>query len=326
MEVVAMLRRLVLAAVMLAPWCAWAADVNGTITILEGDAFIYRGASRVYANEGVRLESGDIVETSASGFMQVELTDLSVVQFGPATRALINNASTGRPKPERWIFVMNGWCKVTGSKAAAADGSGFEVRTRSFAMPANAGIVVFVQMPGEATLFVERGDIKLIEDQMTGSPTSIPLKSGDYYRRKAASRGAANPGATEAFSAGMPRVFRDSLPLRLDRYRNQEVQPKEASDFVYADVEPWLNAEPWLRRPFVQRWRAKARNPAFRTALVAGLAAHPEWDPILFPEKYKKKEKPVVRAVRAPGAASEPVSLPAPARPAGVAASSPSAQ
>jgi len=311
-----MLRRLVLAAVMLAPWCAWAADLSGTITILEGDAFIYRGASRLYANEGVRLESGDIVETGASGFMQLELTDLSVIQFGPATRAMIN-ASAGRQKPERWLFVMNGWCKVTGSKAGAADGSGLELRTPLFTMPPNAGVVVFAETPTETTLFVERGEVRLTEDQASG----VSLKSGGYYRRKAGARGAVHTGSTEAFVAGMPRVFRDSLPLRLERYRNQAVQPKEAPDFTYADVEPWLNAEPWLRRPLVQRWRAKARNPAFRAALVAGLASHPEWDPVLFPEKYKKK--PVVSAARAP---SMPGPLPATARPAGEAASSPSAQ
>jgi hypothetical protein len=50
-----------------------------------------------------------------------------------------------------------------------------------------------------------------------------------------------------------------------------------------------------LRRPLVQRWRSKAREPAFRAALVANLAAHPEWDPVLFPEKYIKKPLPVRR-------------------------------
>lgn len=309
-----MLRRLILAAVMLAPWCAWAAELNGTITILEGDAFIYRGASRLYANEGVRLEAGDIVETAASGFMQLELNDLSVVQFGPATRAMINS-SARRQKPERWLFVMNGWCKVTGSKAGAADASGLELRTRLFTMPPNTGVVVFAQTPAETTLFVERGEVRLTEDQAGG----VSLKSGDYYRRKVGARGVVNGGSTEAFVAGMPRVFRDSLPLRLDRYRNQAVQPKDAPDFAYADVEPWLKAEPWLRRPLVQRWRVKARNPAFRAALVAGLASHPEWDPILFPEKYKKA---TVNTARPPWPASVPGPLPVPARPAGEPASS----
>jgi hypothetical protein len=67
------------------------------------------------------------------------------------------------------------------------------------------------------------------------------------------------------------------------------VAPKAAPDFSYADVEPWLKAEPALRKPLVQRWRAKAREPAFRAALVSNLKAHPEWDPILFPEKYLPK-------------------------------------
>jgi hypothetical protein len=42
----------------------------------------------------------------------------------------------------------------------------------------------------------------------------------------------------------------------------------------------------------MQRWRRNARDPAFRAALVANLASHPEWDPILFPEKYKPKDPP----------------------------------
>jgi hypothetical protein len=36
----------------------------------------------------------------------------------------------------------------------------------------------------------------------------------------------------------------------------------------------------------------KARDPAFRSALIANLRSHPEWDPILFPEKYKPKPPP----------------------------------
>ena len=293
-----MLRRLVLAAVMWGPWCTWAADLNGAITILEGDAFIYRGASRLFANEGVRLQSGDIVETGASGFMQLELNDLSVVQFGPATRAMIN-ASGGRQKSsERWLFVLNGWCKVTGSKAGTADG--LELRTPLFTMPPNAGTVVFNLTPAETTLFVERGEVRLTEDQ----GTRVSLKSDDHYRRKAGARGVVNGGSKEAFVAAMPRPFRDSLPLRLDQYRNQPVQPKEAPEFTYADVQPWLTAEPWLRRPLVQRWKSKARNPAFRAALIAGLASHPEWDPVLFPEKYKGK--PSVGPSRATRAHSLP--------------------
>jgi hypothetical protein len=42
----------------------------------------------------------------------------------------------------------------------------------------------------------------------------------------------------------------------------------------------------------MQRFIRKADDPAFRQALIANLRFHFEWDPILFPEKYKPKEPP----------------------------------
>ena len=38
-----------------------------------------------------------------------------------------------------------------------------------------------------------------------------------------------------------------------------------------------------------RRWKAQARNPEFRKGLVVQIAAHPEWDRTLFPEKYLPK-------------------------------------
>ena len=63
--------------------------------------------------------------------------------------------------------------------------------------------------------------------------------------------------------------------------------------FGYADVELWLKAEPSIRRPFVQRWKAKAfKDPAFKQGIVANMSSHMEWDPVLFPEKYLPKDPP----------------------------------
>jgi hypothetical protein len=315
-----MMRGLILAAAMLAPWSASAADPPGTITILEGEALIYRGAGRLFASEGVRLALGDIVETAASTFVQVELPDQSVIQFGPATRAMLSG-SAEHQKLQRWLYVMNGWCKVAGPKAGAGSAGSVDVRSRLFDIPANPGVVVFQVTPAEVTLFVERGDVRLAERQASGSSIATSLKAGDYYRRKAPVRGVINPGATDTFLAEMPRSFRDSLPLRIDRFRDNEVRPRDAPDFAYADVEPWLKAEAWLRRPFVQRWRAKAREAAFRAALIANLPAHLEWDPVLFPEKYLPKDPPAKRAASASAPAPAHAPAPAPARPAGVVAS-----
>jgi len=293
-----MWRAWILAAALVAPWAVDAAEPSGTITILEGDALVYRAAGRVHAAEGLRLLPGDIVETGASTFAQVELADQSVAQLGPTTRVLINASAAGKGKPEsRSLYLMDGWAKLSGIKRdAAAAGPGFDTRTPLVELPATPAVIVMRTSPTEVSLFAERGDLRVGERQASGLPTLVLVKAGDFYRRKAGSRGAVSGAPTAAFLAEMPRPFRDSLPLRAERFRDRPVQPRDATDFGYADVEVWLKAEPPVRRSLMQRWRGKAHEPAFRQSLVANLSSHPEWDPILFPEKYKPKEPPPVRA------------------------------
>lgn len=304
-----MLRAWILVAALAAPWTANAADPTGTITILEGEALVYRGTGRVHAAEGLRLVAGDIVETGASTFAQIELADQSVAQLGPGTRMMLN-AGSSKGRAERWLYVMDGWTKLTGAKTPVAPA--FEARMPLLEIPATPAVLVMRTSPTEAALFVERGDTRIVERQTGASATPVALKTGDFYRRKAGSRGITSPTPAQAFLGEMPRPFRDSLPLRAERFRDRPVQPREGTEFGYADVETWLKAEPSIRRPLMQRWRVKARESAFRQSLIANLSAHPEWDPILFPEKYKPKEPPPVRAALAAGRPASSASTPAP--------------
>ncbi len=286
-----MFRSMMLAAALaLAPVAVGASDAPGTITILEGQALIYRGAARLIAQEGVRLVLGDMVETAEATFAQIELSDQSVLQLGPSTRLMLSGA-TVKQKPERWVYVMNGWGKLSGAKRDAKGGPALEIRAPLFEIAPNPGVIVFQASPAEVTMFAERGDFRIAERQASGPPIGIALKSGEYYRRKSGARGATGTAAPE-FLAKMPRHYRDSLPSRLDKYRIADVRPKEGPDFTYADVEHWLKAEPSVRRQFVQRYRAKSKDAAFRAGLVANLSSHFEWDPVLFPEKYLPKDPP----------------------------------
>jgi len=289
---VAVLRSgLVAALLVAASWSAFAADAPGTITILEGEAQIFRGTSRYVAAEGVRLAFGDIVETGDNTFMQIELGDQSSLQLGGISRVMING-DAGRAKPERWIYFMNGWGKASGTRRDPKAEGPYQLRAPLFEIAPTPGVVVLLATPIEVKLFVERGEARLMERQRTGSSIAVALKSGDTYQRKASTRGAVTQEATPEFLGKMPRYFRDTLPSRMDRFRDRDVRPKEAPDFGYADVELWLKAEPSIRRPLMQRWRVKAKDPAFRSALIANLNSHPEWDPILFPEKYLPKDPP----------------------------------
>jgi hypothetical protein len=281
--------------------CAWASEVSGTITILEGDALVYRGASRMQAQEGVRIVAGDLVETGAGAFVQIELADLSKIELGPATR--MQFVPPARGKSERSLYFLEGFGKLTYAKPD----TGLDLRAPLFEIAARPGVVVFDARPTEATVFVERGDARLVERAPGAGGAPVLLNAGDYYKRKAGMRGAVNSPDARALVDKLPRAFRDTLPSRLEKFRGRDVKPREAPGFGYADVEAWLSAEAPIRRQFVQRWRGKAHEPAFRSALIAHLPAHPEWDPILFPEKYLPKEA----QAPTPALAGRPASNPA---------------
>lgn len=274
---------LLAAAVSRAP----AADAPpGLVTLLEGQAQVYRAAGRLVAQEGLRLQPGDIVETATATLLQIELADASVLQLGGGTRLMLGGAAKGKPA-ERWLYLMNGWLKVIGARKAA--GPAWELRSPLFAADTSPATYVVRATDAELLLFVERERARITERPLAGPPVVVTLQAGEHYRRAAGARGVVNPGAMQAMLAEMPRAYRDPPPLRGERFKDIEVQPKPAPDFAYADVQDWLNAEPWLRRQFIARWRPKARDAAFRASLVAEMSAHPEWDRVLFPEKYRPK-------------------------------------
>jgi hypothetical protein len=241
----------------------------------------------------VRVQQGDLIDTADATFVQVELADQTVLGLGPKSRIMVGGPV--RLKAERTLYALGGWFKLTNARK---DGNArtFEFRSPLVEIGLLPGVVVIQLKPAEAIVFAERGDLRLVE--RPGS-TAVGVRQGQTYRRAGAGvRGAVTPSAAPGFLAELPRAFRDSLPLRADKYRDRDIAAKPAPDFVYADVEPWLKAELPFRRQFIERWRAKARDSAFRSALIANLSAHPEWDPVLFPEKYLPKEP--VRGASAP--------------------------
>jgi hypothetical protein len=284
-----MLRGILLLWAALWAACGYAAtpDVAGTLTILDGDATIIRGAGRWRAVEGVRLLAGDIVETGDAAFVQAELVDQTQLGIGPKSRIMIGGPV--RLKAERTLYALGGWFKLTNARK---DGNvrAFEFRSPLLEIGVLPGVVVIQLKAAEVTLFAERGDLRLLE-RPVGTPLGV--RQGQNYRRAAGTaRGVVANGTPHSFLAELPRPFRDTLPLRAAKYRDREVAPKPAPEFVYADVEPWLKAESPFRRQFIERWRVKARDKDFRQALIANLSSHPEWDPILFPEKYLPKDPP----------------------------------
>jgi hypothetical protein len=281
---------------------ACAAEPPAVVTLLEGQAALLRGTMRYALAEGVRLQTGDIVELGDKGAALVEFADGAELSLGPRTRfylaALNSRAAKGGGVSD--FYLMQGWSKLTSGKSAAP----LRITTPVFGLGTSDATAVMQLADGEGALFVEAGEVRLVEGFAKAAPTSpVRLRGGEFFTRKADAKGTIAPRPTSAFVAAMPKAYMDNLPSRLAKYKDREANPRATGELAYADVELWLKAPPEIRRPVMQRFIPKAgSDSAFRQALVANLKSHPEWDPILFPEKYKPKEPSDPKAVQEAGA------------------------
>lgn len=281
---------------------AWAAgaDTLAIVTILEGEAALVRGSDRHALAEGVRLQREDIVETGPkAGLVRIEFKTGAIADLGPATSVLLapRLVTTKRdPRPTE-LYVRRGWVKLT---AAAGAKAGFS--SPDYDASEIEGVAVAFAGNAENFVFAETRRVRVLERRAGRAGQNLQLKGGESYQRRGNEKGttAARPPAD--LLQRMPRAFRDSLPPLADRYKTREVLPKMQRTVDYGDVEGWLQAERALRGGFVSRWKPLAEDARFRQELIANLRAHPEWDRVLFPEKYLPKPKP-------PAAASGPASV-----------------
>lgn len=323
------MRRVLVFILCCLPWAAVEAAENvAVVTIADGTATVIRGATRYRLAEGVRLDDEDLLDTGDKSFVQIEYGDGLRLELGPGVRLQLapRLAREKQPRPSR-LYVMSGWLKLS-APAAQAPAAG---KAAAPATPAPAvtyaGALVDLAGQGGTTvthigtdqyqLFVESGDARLTDRRTPG--TTVALRAGEFFSRKGADRTSVTQRPPPEFLAGLPVPFRDSLPSRAARFKDRPTAPKEIGPIAYEDVAVWLQAEPAVRRQFLPRWRGLAQNKAFRAGLVADLKVHPEWDRVLFPEKYLPK-KPVVASPAPPRAPTPVAHEPAAGHPADAAA------
>jgi hypothetical protein len=286
-------------AVLACPLSLAAAEPPVVVTLLEGSAILTRGVYRHALAEGVRLQSGDILEVADKSLAEVEFADGAAVALGPGGRAYAISLPRAKAAPADF-YVVQGPVKLSGMKPATA----LRVVTPHFSLHGGDGTAVLLVGGEDASVFVENGAVRLSAPGAAGGQGGQQLKSGDFYTAKADQKGVLAGRPSPAFVGALPKTFLDPLPSRMARFKDRQAQAKRLQAASYAEVETWLKAPLAIRRPMVARFQSRAADPAFRSALVANLKFHPEWDPILFPEKYQPKE-PEAEAAKG-GAAAPP--------------------
>lgn len=277
---------------MLALWPALALPAPpapvGIVTIAEGSATLIRASAKLSVVEGQRVAAEDILGTGTARHLRVEFADGAVLDLGPATQVQIQPRTVRDPaRAGARIYLLQGWAKLAAPPSGRSTGTA-PLLTSAVLDVQRAGRGTVVAIEGRTVeVFAESGTTTLSDRSPGGG--GVTLKEGQFYARGAAADGVVDDAPRPGFIQRVPRPFLDTLPPRAGQFRDSEPASGTGQPLVYADVQPWIDAEPALRGGFVLRWRALARQPEFRAALERNLAAHPEWDRVLHPERYRRK-------------------------------------
>jgi hypothetical protein len=274
-------------------FCAGApalAQTAGTLTLVEGRVALIRGATQYTAVQGVRLADGDILTVDPKAQAQMEFQDGAILNISQGARVMLTSIASerGTRRPSE-IAVLSGWAKFSQKKSAK--GTSYRYLTPLVEMTSADATAVLDAGNDFTDIFVESGTARFSEIGKKGTQGAArDAKGGEFIARKGEQAATLGPRPSAEFVKNMPRHFRDDLPVFLDRFKNRRVEPKSEHEVTYAEVEAWLKAGPSIKRNFVKRFEIRSKDAEFRRKLTENLREHPEWDKVLFPEKYEPKD------------------------------------
>ena len=254
---------------------AHAAEPAALVTLLEGSATVIVGPRAYAAASGARLGAGTLIETDAtSGLMRVEWPDGTLLDLGPATKVMLQPGAIAGRAP--LFYLLQGWAKQSQTKASTGQvGAAFD-------MGPFAGVLVSQVDENQSVLFAEVGGGPFMARRQGASAT---LKVGQtaVLVGAAAPQFSARPPA--AWIAQMPKAFRETLPAMTSKFKGPLPTLRQRAVLTYTGLQPWLMAEPALRRDFPRRFAELLEDRAFRDAVTRQLVQHPEWDALLKPAR-----------------------------------------
>jgi hypothetical protein len=222
------------------------------------------------------------------GQAQIEFDDGAILNLSGGARAMLTAAQGANGEPG--VVLQPGWIKF--ARAKAAKGKPYRY-TAPLARLSSSGATGVIHAGPEATeIFIESGAARLVELSKSGAPgAGRDFKGGEFIVRRDGQPVAVASRPSAEFVKAMPGYFRDDLAAFLPRLRNRDAEPTREHEASYDEVEVWLKAPLAVRRGLRERFKSRAKDGQFRAKLIENLASHPEWDPILFPEKYEKDEE-----------------------------------
>lgn len=274
------------ALIPLAP--AWAqAQAQGRLTFLEGQVQLLRDTRMFGAVPGVALAEADILVTAPGGYALLEFADGVRLGLGPDSRLMLRKLAP-RGRDGRELSLLRGWVKAQAALPAGA--RDYVIATPTLALQwREASFIVQAEAAGAAA-FVESGSLRAQAVDRQGRPGApLEVRGGRSLGQGGDRALAARERPAPAFVEAMPRPFRDPLPSLLARFGDRQIDARLLGEVDYAVVSPWLQGPQAWRGGLVGRFTPRSRDAAFRQALIDNLKAHPEWERVLFPERFQPR-------------------------------------
>jgi hypothetical protein len=255
-------------------------------TVVEGDATLLRQTTRLAVKPGMRLMALDMLETSPkTNLVRIEFTGGAIADLGPQTQVMLApKLASGAKRRQAALYALSGWVKLSGTPNK--DPTSSPLLSESLDLSGlNGNAVVSIQAKA-SHVFAEAGAVTVTERRQGQAVPPTVLKSGTLYSRTGDEKASVSAHPASAFMQSVPKAFLDPIPARTDTFKGRaEPPPKVSGDLTYADATPWLGAELPVRTLLVTHWKAQL-NPDLRAGLTSHIRSHPEWDRVLFPEKY----------------------------------------
>lgn len=265
---------------------ARAADA-GVYSIVEGESLVLRGATWFKLVPGTRFQEGDLIEATERAQVQVELTSGGALNLiGPATLYAAAVPMRDDKLAGKMEFMLpRGWLKLV----AKAPATGVRMRFSVETFDLTDGIVVVRAATNSIELFLEAGAATISDLPARGRENvARDAKAGEFWSRSGDRPFFVEQRAPPSFVTAMPRHLLDPLPSFAGKFKTASGELAVDHEITYAEAQPWLTGP--YRKTFLKRFRPRLSDPAFRDAVNANIAAYPEWDRILHPEKYRPKE------------------------------------
>ena len=256
------------AAVLLLPAAPSLAQ-NALISHAEQPSRLIRKSIVHRAPAGVRLQVGDVVESSSTP-VQLEWPNGARLALGPVSSILVGDAG-GTPS----VSLLRGWAKF----ATTAPGGGQLALDAGQLDLQAAGASGIVHLAADKTeLFVETGLVPATESGK-GPVRVVKVGREHYAVQPAVGNVTVALRAPRLFVESMPRAFLD--PLVAVAARTRAAMPTPQRPIAAADVAAWRDAGIPLRTRMAKQFSARLSDPAFRNDMEDMLDDHPEWRDLL---------------------------------------------